>query len=255
MMDLPPAPSSILVDLELPEPAPLPSALVRVLSSLRVVLLGWFSVPEQTSPAQARDQFGAEAENMLDAAARRFEEAGAEVTTRLVFTGDELDTISRVSVEESCDAVLIPGPVEQLRRVLVPLRGIQNVREIAPFVADLCQDGTARVTLLHVLEGDETTAASREDVLEPAAERMRSAGIGAGLLELNSVAADSPADTIVEWAGEHDLVVLGETQPSVREVLFGTMPEQIVEAVNVPIIVVRHGEEAAEMAERATQAD
>ncbi|MCS3612394.1 hypothetical protein GGP56_002404 [Salinibacter ruber] len=33
------------------------------------------------------------------------------------------------------------------------------------------------------------------------------------------------------------------------------MPEQIVEAVNVPIIVVRHREEAAEMAERATQAD
>ncbi|WP_263840746.1 universal stress protein [Salinibacter sp.] len=260
MMDSPSAPSSILVDLELPEPAPLPSALVRVLSSLRVVLLGWFSVPEQTSPAQARGQFGAEAEDMLDAAARRFEEAGAEVTTRLVFTGDELDTISRVSVEESCDAVLIPGPVEQLRRVLVPLRGIQNVREIAPFVADLCQDGTARVTLLHVLEGDEldgdeATAASREDVLEPAAERMRSAGIEAGLLELNSVAADSPADAIVEWAGGHDLAVLGETEPSVREVLFGTMPEQIVEAVNVPIIVVRHGEEAAKMAERTTQAD
>ncbi|MCS3649276.1 nucleotide-binding universal stress UspA family protein [Salinibacter ruber] len=248
-------PSSILVDVELPEPESLAPALIDALSPLRVVLLGWFSVPEQTSPAQARDQFGAEAEDTLGAAARRFEEAGAEVTTRLVFTGDELDTISRVSVEESCDAVLIPGPVEQLRRVLVPLRGIQNVREIAPFVADLCQDGTARVTLLHILEGDETTAASREDVLEPAAERMRSAGIEAGLLELNSVAADSPADTIVEWAGEHDLVVLGETQPSVREVLFGTMPEQIVEAVNVPIIVVRHGEEAAEMAERATQAD
>ncbi|WP_118831284.1 universal stress protein [Salinibacter ruber] len=248
-------PSSILVDVELPEPESLAPALIDALSPLRVVLLGWFSVPEQTTPAQARDQFGAEAEDTLGAAARQFEEAGAEVTTRLVFTGDELDTISRVSVEESCDAVLIPGPVEQLRRVLVPLRGIQNVREIAPFVADLCQDGTARVTLLHILEGDETTAASREDVLEPAAERMRSAGIGAGLLELNSVAADSPADTIVEWAGEHDLVVLGETQPSVREVLFGTMPEQIVEAVNVPIIVVRHGEEAAEMAERTTQAD
>ncbi len=248
-------PSSILVDVELPEPESLAPALIDALSPLRVVLLGWFSVPEQTSPAQARDQFGAEAEDTLGAAARRFEEAGAEVTTRLVFTGDELDTISRVSVEESCDALLILGPVEQLRRVLVPLRGIQNVREIAPFVADLCQDGTARVTLLHILEGDETTAASREDVLEPAAERMRSAGIEAGLLELNSVAADSPADTIVEWAGEHDLVVLGETQPSVREVLFGTMPEQIVEAVNVPIIVVRHGEEAAEMAERATQAD
>ncbi|MCS3951672.1 universal stress protein [Salinibacter ruber] len=254
MIDPSPAPSSILVDLELPEPEPLPAELVRVLSSLRVVLLGWFSVPEQTTPAQARDQFGAVAEDTLDAAARRFEEAGAEVTTRLVFTGDELDTISRVSVEESCDAVLIPGPVEQLRRVLVPLRGIQNVREIAPFVADLCQDGTARVTLLHILEGDETTAASREDVLEPAAERMRSAGIKADLLELNSVAADSPADTIVEWAGEHDLAVLGEIKASVREILFGTVPEQIVEQTNTPVIVVRREDEDVTAAEQATQA-
>ncbi|MFO8099357.1 MAG: universal stress protein [Salinibacter sp.] len=251
MMDSSPAPASILVDLELPEPAPLPSELVRVLSSLRVVLLGWFSVPEQTSPAQARDQFGAEAENTLDAAARRFEEAGAEVTTRLVFTGDELDTIRRVSMEESCDAVLIPGPVEQLRRVLVPLRGIQNVREIAPFVADLCQDGTATVTLLHILEAGETAASSREDVLAPAAEMMRGSGIKADLLELESVAADSPADTIVEWAGEHDLVVLGETEPSVREILFGTVPEQIVEQTNTPVIVVRHEDEDVTAAEQA----
>ena len=253
MMDLPPAPSSILVDLELPEPAPLPSALIRVLSSLRVVLLGWFSVPEQTSPAQARDQFGAEAEETLDAAARRFEDAGAEVTTRLVFTGDELDTISRVSVEESCDAVLIPGPIEQLRRVLVPLRGTQNVREIAPFVADLCQDGTTDVTLFHILEGDETVASSREDVLEPAAELMREYGIKADLFELDSVPADDPADAIVEQAGEHDLVVLGETKPSVRETLFGTVPERIVTSTNTPVIVVRHAEEEIGVAEQTTQ--
>jgi|APHM01.1.fsa_nt_gi Universal stress protein family. len=254
MMDSSSAPSSILVDVELPDPEPLPSALVRVLSSLRVVLLGWFSVPEQTSPAQARDQFGAEAENTLDAAARRFEDAGADVTTRLVFTGDEFDTISRVSMEESCDAVLVPGPVEQLRRVLVPLRGIQNVREIAPFVADLCQDGTADVTLLHILEDEETVASSREDVLEPAAEMMRDHDIEAGLIELESVAADDPADTIVEWAGEHDLAVLGETKPSVREVLLGTVPERIVTNVNIPVIVVRHEDEDVDAAERATQA-
>ncbi|MCS4195621.1 nucleotide-binding universal stress UspA family protein [Salinibacter ruber] len=207
-------PSSILVDVELTEPESLAPALIDALSPLRVVLLGWFSVPEQTSPAQARDQFGAEAEDTLGAAARQFEEAGAEVTTRLVFTGDELDTISRVSVEESCDAVLIPGPVEQLRRVLVPLRGIQNVREIARFVADLCQDGTARVTLLHILEGDETTAASREDVLEPAAERMRSAGIEAGLLELNSVAADSRPTP--SWSGPASTTSSCWARPSPR---------------------------------------
>ncbi len=255
MMDSSSVPSSILVDLELPEPEPLPPELIRVLSSLRVVLLGWFSVPEQTSPAQARDQFGAEAEKTLDAAARRFEDVGAEVTTRLVFTGDELDTISRVSVEESCDAVLIPGPVEQLRRVLVPLRGIQNVQEIAPFVADLCQDGTADVTLFHILEGDETVASSREDVLEPAAELMQEYGIKADLFELDSVTADDTADAIVEQAGEHDLVVLGETKPSVREILLGTVPERIVTSTNTPVIIVRHEDEDVTAAEEATQVD
>lgn len=253
-MDSPTAPSSILVDLELPDPEPLPSELIRVLSSLRVVLLGWFSVPEQTSPAQARDQFGAEAEATLNEVAQRFEEAGAAVTTRLVFTGDEFDTISRVSMEESCDAVLIPGRMEQLRRVLVPLRGIQNVRQIAPFVADLCQDGTADVTLLHILEDEETAASSREQVLEPAAELMQDHGIATGLLELDSVAADDPAGTIVEWAGEHDLVVLGETKPSVREILFGTVPERIVTNVNIPVIVVRHEDDDVNAAEKTTQA-
>ncbi len=254
MMDSPSAPSSILVDIELPDPAPLPSELVRVLSSLRVVLLGWFSVPEQTSPAQARDQFGAEAEATLDEVAQRFEAAGTEVTTRLVFTGNEFDTISRVSIEESCDAVLIPGPVEQLRRVLVPLRGIQNVREIAPFVADLCQDNRADVTLLHILEDEETVASSRDEVLEPAAEMLRDYGIEGSLIELDSVAADDPADTIVEWAGEHDLAVLGETEPSVREILFGTVPEQIVTTTDTPVIVVRHEDEEVDAAEKATQA-
>jgi len=49
-------PSSIPVDLDLPDPEPLPAEVVRVLSSCGG-RLGWCSVPEQTSPAQPRDQF------------------------------------------------------------------------------------------------------------------------------------------------------------------------------------------------------
>jgi nucleotide-binding universal stress UspA family protein len=91
-------------------------------------------------------------------------------------------------------------------------------------------------------------------VLEPAAKMMRDHGIKADLLELDSIAADDPADTIVQWAGEHDLTVLGETKPSVREILFGTVPERIVTSVNVPVIVVRHEDEDVSAAEQATRA-
>ncbi len=255
MTDSSRGPSSILVDVELPDPAPLSPALIEVLSSLRVVLLGWFAVPEQTSPAQARDQFGEEAQDTLDAIAQRFAEAGAEGTTRLVFTGDKLDTLTRISSEEDCDAVLIPGAMDELRRVLVPLRGLENAREIAPFIADLCRDATATVTLLHIVEDEETTDSSRETVLEPAADRMRDHGLDASLLELDAVVADDPADAIVDRAATYDLVVLGETEPSVREILFGTVPERIVTTTDVPVIVVRHENEAIDAAEKTMGAD
>ena len=248
-------PSSILVDVELPDPTPLSPALVRLLSSLRIVLVGWYAVPEQTTPAQARDQFEDEAQAALDPIAAAFEAAGAEVDTHLVFTGDELDTISRVSTEQSCDAVLIPAEMERLERLLVPLRGLHNARHIAPLVADLVQDGTTAVTLLHVLESDETDAASREQVLQPAADMMTDCGLRAGLLEFETVRADDPASAIVERSGHYDAVVLGETEPSVREILFGTVPETIVNTARVPVVMVRHEEDAAVRTERATQAD
>ena len=254
MMDSPSPLSSILVDVELPDPEPLPSELIRVLSSLRVVLLGWFSVPEQTSPAQARDQFREEARATLDEVARRFEEAGTEVTTRLVFTGDKFDTLSRISTEEACDAVLIPGPIEHLRRLLVPLRGLYNVQRIVPFIADLIQDSpTTDVTLLHVLADDDTDADA--DLFDPVVAQLAAHDVDTELVERRTIAADAPAGTIVDEAANYDLVVLGETKPSVREVLFGTVPERIVRAVDVPVVVVRHEDEAIEAAEKTMGAD
>ena len=250
MTDSSRGPSSILVDVELPDPEPLSPMLIETLASLRVVLLGWFAVPEQTSPAQARDQFGDEMQETLDAVARRFEAAGAEVTIRLVFTGDKLETLTRISTEEDCDAVLVPGPLDELRRVLVPLRGLENAHQIAPFVADLCRDDTAAVTLLHVVEEGETETSSRENVLRPAAAWMQDRGLDPDLLELDAMAADGPADTIVDRAAAYDLVVLGETKPSVREVLFGKVPERIVKAADVPVIVVRHQAENVDAAEQ-----
>jgi nucleotide-binding universal stress UspA family protein len=249
MMDSIAPPSSILVDVELPDPERLSPTLIEVLSPLRVVLLGWFEVPEQTSPAQARDQFGAETQKTLNEIAQRFADAGAEVTTRLVFTGDKLDTVTRVSTEEACDAVLIPGHMDELRRVLVPLRGLENVHKIAPFVADLCRDATATVTLLNIVEEDEGSS-SQASVLEPAATRMRDHGLDPSLLDLNTLAADDPADAIVDQAEGYDLVVLGETEPSVREILFGTVPEQIVTTTDVPVIVVRHDDPDVDAAEQ-----
>lgn len=237
--------SSILVHVELPEPTPLPPSLVDLLASLRVVLVGWYAVPDQTLPAQARDQFGDEAEAALDTIARPFENAGALLDTVLVFSHDRLDAVSRISREHDCDAVLLPGKMEHLHRILVPLRGLHNAHHIAPFVADLVRDETTEITLLHVLEEDETAAKARETVLRPGAEQMTACGIDGGLLALDTVADDDPADAIVEAADRSDAVVIGESEPSVREVLFGSVPETIAQTAQIPVMVVRNPDEAS----------
>jgi len=232
--------SSILVDIELPNPAPFSPALIDVLSSLRVVLIGWYAVPEQTSPEQARDQFGGEARAALRSIAESFEETGGVVQTHVVFTPNQLGSLQRLSDEYRCNAVLIPAAMPHLKRILVPLRGMQNTTSIVPFVADLVQDGTTNVTLLHILEDDETPEEAQETLLNPAAEHMKSRNIAAGLIRREVMQAEDPAAAIVEKARKYDLVVLGETEPSVREILFGTVSESIAHASNVPVIVVRH---------------
>lgn len=242
---LPSHPSSILVDVSMPDPPPVPPPLLDLLGSLRVVLVGWFHVPEQTAPEQARDQFGEEAAASLQRVAQSFQDAGAEVTSRLVFTGNKLDTLSRISAEESCDAVYLAGPVDTLKHILVPLRGRPNLNTLAPFVADLVKDDTARVTLMHVLEDAEEEANVRETVLVPFRERVEALDIDAGLIVTDVTEADDPAEAIIRRSAEFDVVVLGESEPTIREILFGTVPERIATEAETPVIVVRHAEDDA----------
>jgi nucleotide-binding universal stress UspA family protein len=249
-MPRPPDPT-LLIDLELPEPLPLPLALVRALDDVRVVLLGWYDVPEQTSPAQARDQFADEAKAALQHAARPFRDAGVDVRLRLVFTGDKLDTVSRIATEEGCDAVYLSGPVNDLQTVLLPLRGTQNMASLAAVVAHLAQGGAMTVTLLHVLEGEEQADRVRDEVLTPVTDALADHGLARHAVSTRLVTSDDPAAAIIDSAPAFDLVVLGETEPSIREILFGTVPERIAHAADRPVVVVRHLRESVEQAERA----
>lgn len=232
--------SSILVDVELPDPPPVPEALVDLLASVRVVLVGWYAVPEQTSPEQAREQFSDEAQAALDRVAAAFERATAEVETHLVFTGSKIDTISRVANERACDAVYLSGPLERIRQILVPLRGAQNTMSIAAFVADLARDYTANVTLVHVMEGDEQEEEIRERVLGAVAASIMDRGVDENIIRRRVIQSNDPAKAIIDMAGDFDMVVLGETEPSVRDILFGTVPEQVAASAHIPVIVVRH---------------
>ena len=137
---------TILVPIRVLEGESFPEGTAELLSNVRVLLLGYHVVPEQTAPGQMRMQFETKANNRLEELESLLESAGATVETRLVFTRDGQKTIDRMVYEHGCLAVLDPEAVGDLDDVLVPIRGTVGVDRIARVVTGLFADTDAGVT-------------------------------------------------------------------------------------------------------------
>ncbi|WP_411968001.1 hypothetical protein [Haloferax sp. YSSS75] len=207
------------------------------LGAVEVVLLGYFPVPDQAEPALLRDQYGPEATDRLDAVAA--EHGGpAEV---LVFTHDREATIDRIADEYDCDAVLTAGRSTVVDRVLVPLRGDVNLDRILAVVADLLLAGNETATLFHSVAED-ADPTQGELLLMGAVDRLVEYGVDRDRVDWRLSEGGDPQTDIVELGAEYDLVVLGETDPSLRERIIGDVLSAIVDALDVPSLIVRDNE-------------
>jgi nucleotide-binding universal stress UspA family protein len=220
------------VDVSTAEPPDLDA--IDHLGVVRVVLLGYFPVPDQAEPALVRDQHGAEAADRLDAIA---DEHGSPEEV-LVFTHDREATIDRIAEEYGCEAVLTAGPSTGVERVLVPLRGDVNLDRILAVVADLLLAGEETATLFHSVHGD-ADPSQGELLLMGAVDRLVEHGVDRDRLDWRLSTGGDPATDIVDLGAEYDLVVLGETEPSLRERIIGDVLSGIVDALAVPALIVR----------------
>ena len=231
----------VLVPFELPDADPVPPVLVETLAATEVVVLGHYGLPEQTPPSAGRDQFEADATAELEALAGPFESAGGPVTTRLVFGKARDKTIDRVAIEEDCDVILTPGRVETVERVAVPLRGEENADRIVSFVGELLAATDASVTLFH------TSAASDrlpgDEILANATDRLVEAGVDPDRIGRRLSEDDDVGRSIVEIGTDFDVLVLGETEPSLRDRILGAIPAQVTAETEDPTFVVRNIED------------
>lgn len=231
-------PHRILVPFELPDHEPVPTTLVKEITTMQVVVLGHFGLPEQTPPAAGREQFEDEARAELEEIAGAFS-AGADVTTRLVFGKDRAKTIDRIALEEDCDVVLTGGEtaVDSLDTVLVPLRGEDNLEAITAFVAELLGNTDASVTLFHAVDDDDRLPG--ETLLENAVRQIEAGGVAPGRISSRLSEGGDPMSQVVDLGHEFDVIVIGETEPSLRERLLGEIPARITAATERPVFVVR----------------
>ncbi len=226
----------VLVPFELPDAASLSQHLVDELASIDVVVLGHYNLPEQTPSSVASEQFGEEAQTEMTEIAEQFRDAGADVTTRIVFGKDRSAAIEQIATEENCIAELIPAETDSMDRVLVPIpdADIDRLPELVRLVYD---DMTQEVTLLHVAE-DEAIERGNER-LSKAREQLIEAGFSPDLVD-SKLVEDSDHDSIIkELAGEYDAVVMYEAESRFGDFLFGSLPDRIVDGTDDPVLVVR----------------
>jgi nucleotide-binding universal stress UspA family protein len=234
---------TILIPFELPDTEPLSPVLVADLSALDVVLLGHFGLPEQTPASAARDQFEVEAQATLEDLARPFREAGTTVRTRLVFGKDRSAAIDQVAIEEDCAAELDPAPTEGIDRILVPLPDVAEFDRLPAFIDVLCADSTRKITLFHVVEGNERHERG-EAILRETREGLIQVGFDPAMVDTRLVAGTDHDDEILRAAADYDAVVMYEPDPGVRDRVFGTLPDRIATETGDPVIIVRRDYEA-----------
>ena len=229
---------SILVPIRVLEGESVPEGVPGLLANAHVVLLGYHVIPEQTAPGQAQMQFEDRATQRLDEYEAIFEEAGATVERRLVFTHDGQKTIDRMITEHDCMAVLVPNATGSLEDVLVAVRGTVGVDRLARVVAGVFGELDASVTLYHVAEDEETD----EDVgtlLDGLVERLGDLGMDASAIETRVERDQDAFDAIVDMADAFDAVVMGETDPSLTTFVFGMPADQVADRFLGPVLVVQ----------------
>jgi len=92
--------------------------------------------------------------------------------------------------------------------------------------------------MFHVADSDDDKARS-ESLQHGACDRLWEFGIDPERVGWKQVRSGSPGNAIVSEAEEYDLLVVGESEPSLRRRILGTVPRSVNDRTSSPTLVVR----------------
>lgn len=228
---------TVLLPVDISGEHTIPTSVLDLLSSTHVIVLGYYPVPSQAAPAQLKHQHQDDAKRHLDAIANQLSSRVDAVTDVLVFTHDRDETVDRIATTHDVDAILTPGEVAAVDRLLVPLRGDSNVENILSLVVTLLASTDATVTLFHAT--DEAGGDGRGDrLLDGAISYLVESGIDPDRID-RQLSTEEAVSGILAAGDESDVLVIGETEPSLLDRILGHVPSRILDDADGPVFVVR----------------
>lgn len=226
----------ILIPVEFPEPDVLPASLVAALTGNEVVLLGWWD-PEDGHPTGTSEaEFRRTVQAHLHEEAARLLREGTDVTVDVHPGDDERSVRQRIAAVEDVDAVFVPGEMGTFGRLLIPVRDDRSADRIASFLTALDLSAVIHVTLFHVAEDDPEDARA---MLSSVGDRIEDAGVPGVSIDVEVTTDRDPGFAIAKRARSYDAVLMGQTEESVVDGIFGPTYDRVSDQADVPVVVLR----------------
>ncbi|TYP92192.1 Amino acid transporter [Fodinibius salinus] len=220
----------------------LPYYLLRAFGRLKVFLLGYKIVPEQTAPEQSREEEGEEVSEELESISDELQRYGIDVESEINYTPDISKTLARYGKEEHCQALLLPGEIQSLKRLLVPLSSLDQINvRMATLLRDLAYSSRLPITILIV--GTEQEDIDVEGIQLLSREQLEMAGLKSRQIRTKKVEIPNMVKVVTQVAGDEDLLVLVESMSQEKEAFIKSTTDKIKEAVTCPTLVVLSKEE------------
>jgi hypothetical protein len=233
----------VLIPIDVSKPLSLGGTLIETLPLANTVLLGYWQIPDQTDSGQARDQFEAEAQQRLQAVAKRFTDQDVDLQTLLVFTNDRNQSIDTATTEYECQSVLIPGtesPPSGTTRGLVLIKPNADLDRIVATLGALFEESDVELQLFHVVESkNEHLYDATEYMLRGLADRLSELGISRDRVKWEQSTEGKRIEVILSQVPDVDFVVMGESTPTLRARIFGTVQSRLTNETEKPLLTIR----------------
>lgn len=227
----------ILLPVEITDPELPPYRLLHAFDGLKLFLLGYKIVPEQTAPEQSREELGKEMSENFREVTDQLEDFGFDVKSEINYTPDIAQSLIRYATEENCHALLLPGQISSLKRLLVPIYNIDQINvRMATILRELAYSSRLPITIIIVENESEEVNADRKERLIH--EQLAMAGLKEKQIRISKVEIPNLVKVVNQVAGDEDLLVLIESESDEKQAFIKSSTDKIREAVTSPTLVV-----------------
>lgn len=149
-------------------------------------------------------------------------------------------SIKEVLDKSSTDLLIVrPGKNENIRKILVPLRGAPHINLIIDTAVAISHKFNAAITIMRILSEDVTNEGmQREEALLNSYLARR--GLNQGDYNFLAVRSKNTAETVVKEAAQHDLIIMGTPLSSKSNgTRVGSVIKAVINNTNATVLVAQ----------------